>query len=67
MKLKKFLDITETSVNEFSRKLGVPYSTMLNYVKETSEPSLSNAFKIEEMTMGAVKAKDLIIKKTKAK
>lgn len=65
MKLKKYLEAVDTSIARFAQSCGINENTMNTYVHEKSEPSLSNALKIEENSHGAVKLSDLIIKKDK--
>ena len=63
MKLKEYLEATEISIARFAQSCSINENTMNTYVHEKSEPSLSNALKIEETSHGAVKLSDLVIDK----
>ena len=65
MKLKKYLETTGISIATFAKSCNINENTMNTYVHEKSEPSLSNAIKINETSLGAVKLSDLVIKKDK--
>ena len=65
MKLKRFLKTTDVSISSFARKTGINANTMLTYVNEKSEPTVTNAIKIIDATVGAVSLKDLKVRKKK--
>lgn len=60
MTLKEYLEKTGLSVADLARALELPHATVLSYVNRTHEPSLTNALKIEEVTLGVVHSEDMI-------
>lgn len=60
MTLKDYLEKTGLSVADMARALELPHATVLSYVNRTHEPSLTNALKIEEVTLGVVHSEDMI-------
>lgn len=63
MTLKKFLETTKISIATFSKNTGIKETTLLTYVQQKSEPSVSNAVRIINATHGAVTLEDLKVKK----
>lgn len=61
MKLKKYLEITGVSIAKFAKACEINENTMNTYVHEKSEPSLKNALKINEESLGVVELEDLIV------
>ena len=64
MNLKEYLSIANISVTRFAASCEIPEATMNTYVNGRSEPSVSNALKIEEKTHGAVSCEDLVLEKS---
>ncbi len=58
MKLKEFLDASGIQYKDFAKNAGITPNTVLNIIHK-GDCKLSIALKIEELTMGAVKCRDL--------
>lgn len=67
MKLREYLDQEGLKQYVFCRKLGVTESTLYSILCEKRDLRLSLALKIEDLTDGKVKCKDLLPEKFKNK
>lgn len=63
MNLKEYLFRNDIMQKDFSTALGISYKTLWSIINGVRMPSLDIAVKIEEITHGVVKCKDLIPKK----
>lgn len=59
MDLKTFIELKSISQKEFADALGIAQSSLSNYLRGTRTVPLNVAVKIEEITKGKVKIKDL--------
>ena len=60
MRLEKYLKEMCVNRNEFCKKVGVSYPTITNILQGLTDPRLSIALKIEEITEGKVTCKELV-------
>lgn len=63
MKLDEFLKKFNVTLSQISERSGIPYQTLYSYQVGRVEPSLTNALKIQEITLGMVSVKDLVVEK----
>lgn len=59
MKLKEYLKLNNLTVTDLAKATNIPHPTLLSYVNETHEPSLKNALKIHNVTLGVVSLDEL--------
>ena len=60
MKLNDFMELHSISVTTMAEATGLSLPTISSYLEGRRSPSVDNAFNIEKVTLGIVKASDFI-------
>ena len=59
MRISDYLEVNKISLTTFAKACEIPPTTMIGWIKNESEPTVTNALKVIQTSHGAIKLEDL--------